>query len=57
MTDKFFPINTKTACQLKWAWSTVFLTDGITASCHRVGRHPVSIENFYNIEKEYNYVV
>jgi hypothetical protein len=21
MTDKFFPIKTKTACQLKWAWS------------------------------------
>jgi organic radical activating enzyme len=45
---KFFPINTATACQLKWSWSTIFLNDGTTASCHRVGRHPVSIENFDN---------
>lgn len=48
MTDKFFPIKTATACQLKWAWSTVFLNDGTTASCHRVGRHPFDIENFDN---------
>jgi len=48
MTDKFFPIKTKTACQLKWAWSTVFLNDGTTSSCHRVGRHSVDIENFHN---------
>lgn len=48
MTDKFFPIKTKTACQLKWAWSTVFLNDGTTSSCHRVGRHPIDIDNFDN---------
>lgn len=46
MSNKFFPINTATACQLKWAWSTIFLNDGTTSSCHRVGRHPVSLENF-----------
>lgn len=45
---KFFPINTATACQLKWAWSTLYLSNGTTASCHRVGRHPVSLENFEN---------
>jgi organic radical activating enzyme len=42
----FFPIKTATACQLKWTWSTIFLNDGTTASCHRVGRHPVSLEDF-----------
>jgi pyruvate-formate lyase-activating enzyme len=41
-----FPIRTETACQLKWTWSTLFLNDGTTSSCHRVGRHPVSLENF-----------
>lgn len=48
MADKFFPIQTKTACQLKWAWSTLYLNDGTTSSCHRVGRHHVSLENFDN---------
>lgn len=46
MDNKFFPINTATSCQLKWAWSTIYLNDGTTSSCHRVGRHPVSLENF-----------
>jgi pyruvate-formate lyase-activating enzyme len=45
---KFFPIKTATACSLKWNWSTIFLNDGTTASCHRVGRHPVSLDNFDN---------
>lgn len=43
-----FPIKTATACQLKWTWSTIYLNDGTTASCHRVGRHPVALENFDN---------
>jgi len=46
--DNFFPIKTKTSCQLKWTWSTIFLNDGTTASCHRVGRHKVSLDNFEN---------
>jgi len=41
-----FPIKTKTACQLKWTWSTLYLNDGTTSSCHRVGRHPIPLENF-----------
>lgn len=44
----YFPITTKTACQLKWTWSTIFLNDGTTASCHRVGRHKISLEDFDN---------
>jgi len=46
--DNFFPIKTKTACLLKWTWSTIFLNDGTTSSCHRVGRHKVSLDNFEN---------
>jgi len=42
----FFPIKTATACQLKWTWSTVFLNEGTTSSCHRVGKHLISLENF-----------
>jgi organic radical activating enzyme len=44
----FFPIKTATACQLKWTWSTIFLNDGTTSSCHRVGRHSIALENFDN---------
>lgn len=46
--DKFFPIKTKTACQLKWTWSTLFLNDGTTSSCHRVGKHKISLDDFDN---------
>ena len=33
--DIYFPIKQKPACQLKWNWSTVWLTYGATNSCHR----------------------
>lgn len=52
-----FPIKTKTACQSKWTWSTIFLNQLSTASCHRV--QPVKFEledfdNFHNIPKKLN---
>ena len=43
-----FPINTATACQLKWTWSTVWLNGGTTSSCHRVGQHHLSLDDFDN---------
>jgi hypothetical protein len=54
MSDKYFPIQTDTACQLKWAWSTVFLQTGTTASCHRVEHHQFNIDtfNFHNTEQK-----
>ena len=55
MKSKFFPIETKTACQLKWNWSTLYLYGGTTASCHRTGRSDISVENFdqfHNTEKK-----
>jgi len=50
-----FPINTKTACQSKWTWSTIYLNQLSTASCHRVNPIPFDIEdfdNFHNIPKK-----
>lgn len=43
-----FPIKTKTACQSKWTWSTIFLNMLSTASCHRVNPHEFRLEDFDN---------
>ena len=45
-TNKYFPIVTDTACQLKWAWSTVMLQLGDTKSCHRISSEKFDIDNF-----------
>jgi len=53
--DKYFPIKTATACQLKWNWSTVYLYSGETASCHRTGHSkitPETFDTFHNTEKK-----
>ncbi len=41
-----FPIHTATACQLKWVWSTIYLTEGKTASCHRTNQHKFDLDTF-----------
>ena len=47
MTDKqVFPIKTDTGCLLKWAWSTVYLNQGTSASCHRTDQQPIPPDNF-----------
>lgn len=46
MKHKYFPIQTDTACQLKWTWSSIYLYDGTTNSCHRVEKSPLSVESF-----------
>lgn len=46
MPDKFFPILTDTACQLKWNWSTIRFYNGTTSSCHRVDSDAISAETF-----------
>jgi MoaA/NifB/PqqE/SkfB family radical SAM enzyme len=43
-----FPINTATACQNKWTWSTIWLDTAKTASCFRVERQDLTPENFNN---------
>ena len=39
LPNRRFPIVTDTACQLKWNWSTIYLTTERTASCHRTNHH------------------
>lgn len=46
MTQRVFPIETKTGCLLKWAWSTVYLRQGTSSSCHRTDQAPIPINNF-----------
>jgi len=45
---KYFPIKQQPACQLKWTWSTLWLTEGTTNSCHRCKRIPLDLNNFDN---------
>ena len=50
-----FPINTETSCQSKWTWSTIYLNQLSTASCHRVQPIPFELkdfDNFHNIPKK-----
>jgi organic radical activating enzyme len=53
LPPKPFPIKKGLPCQLKWTQSTVYLTDGVTNSCHRVGYDPIEMDgdnfNFHNI--------
>ena len=46
LKNQVFPIKTVTACQLKWNWSTIFLTTETTASCHRTDHHKFDTEVF-----------
>jgi len=46
--DSFFPIKKDPACLLKWTWSTLWLTEGTTNSCHRCKRVPLDLDNFDN---------
>lgn len=50
LANRVFPIQTATACQLKWNWSTVFLTTENTASCHRTDHHmfDTTVFDFHN---------
>jgi hypothetical protein len=46
LKNRVFPIQTDTACQLKWNWSTIFLTTEETASCHRTDHHKFDTDRF-----------
>lgn len=52
--NKYFPIKTETACQLKWTWSTVYLYEGNTNSCHRVSKSSIidDFASFHNTPKK-----
>lgn len=46
MKYKYFPIQTATACQLKWTWSSIYLYTGTTNSCHRVEKSSLAVDSF-----------
>lgn len=46
LVNRAFPIRTATACQLKWSWSTIYLTTERTASCHRTNHHKFDTATF-----------
>ena len=53
--NKYFPIKTPTACQLKWTWSSIYLYRGSTNSCHRVEHTqltPDTFKDFHNTPKK-----
>jgi len=56
LSNRVFPIHTDTACQLKWNWSTIFLTKEETASCHRTNHHQFDTTsfNFHNTPSKLN---
>lgn len=50
--DRVFPIQTETGCLLKWAWSTIYLGQGTSSSCHRTDQAPIPKDNigsFHNL--------
>lgn len=48
MSQKYFPIKIDPACPLKWNWSSLYLNRAVSASCHRTGFYPLTVENFDN---------
>lgn len=48
MSEKYFPIKTKTACALKWSWTTLYLNSGYSRTCHRTTEVTLTPENFHN---------
>jgi hypothetical protein len=45
---EIFPVKSKTACLLKWSWSTIILGIGQSKSCHRVKGSSIDPDNFGN---------
>lgn len=55
MSGKIFPIKTDTACRLKWSWSTLYLNNGLTSSCHRSSKSildPEKFDQFHNTQNK-----
>ena len=50
MSGKFFPIKTNTSCRSKWSWSSLYLNQGTTTSCHRASLSdiPINFDDFHN---------
>lgn len=46
MTFKIWPIKQDLSCQLKWTWSTIYLTNSASASCHRTSQYKFDLDTF-----------
>lgn len=46
MANKTWPIAVDPTCQLKWTWSTIYLTNSASASCHRTRQYPFDLDTF-----------
>jgi organic radical activating enzyme len=54
-SNTVFPIKSETACLLKWAWSSLFVYQGTSASCHRTAHSSFSPEQtgiFHNTSEK-----
>ena len=49
---EIFPIRSSTACMLKWNWSSIFLNEGTTSSCHRCKTFPIDPDKFQDYTKQ-----
>jgi len=47
-TKNYFPIRTKTSCQLKWGWTSLYLNNGTSRTCHKTSKTTLTPENFKN---------
>jgi pyruvate-formate lyase-activating enzyme len=57
MTKRIFPVVSETGCLLKWAWSTVYLGQGTSSSCHRTDQAPIPPDNFASFHNLPNKIV
>jgi hypothetical protein len=46
MNEKTWPIEIEPTCQLKWTWSTIYLSNSASASCHRTTQYKFNLDNF-----------
>ena len=43
---KTWPIDIEPTCQAKWNWSTIYLTNSASASCHRTTQYNFDLDSF-----------
>lgn len=43
---KTWPIDIEPTCQAKWNWSTIYLTNSASASCHRTTQYRFDLDSF-----------
>jgi len=52
---KTWPIDIDPTCQMKWTWSTLYMTNSASASCHRTTQYKFdlnSFDDFHNLPEK-----